>query len=98
MNDPAILAAQTFQAAADKLDVVMAAEPAIGSAAYSDWSELHDLAGAAYDSAFGAMIAAEPSTKAGAIAVLDLFMEYRLPYLDAPIPHLETLIHRLTQL
>ena len=106
MIDPAMLKVRTFEAAADKLGLVLASEPNVGgfvtetmgTPAYQDWTQTYDHACNACYTALDDLLATEPTTKAGAVAVLMSFLEYERPFLEPPIVNLEKLIRQSVRL
>jgi hypothetical protein len=80
--DPIYPAIEKSKAAWEECVIICDGEPALGASDYGAWHEKEEQVARDFEEAFQAMLATQPTTRLGALALIDVFLEIESATLD----------------
>ena len=80
--DPIYPAIEKSKAAWQECVVICDSEPPLGASDYGAWHEHEEKVACEFEEAFQAMLATQPTTRLGALALIDVFLETESATLD----------------
>jgi hypothetical protein len=82
LADPIFPAIEKSTAAWQECVVICDSEPPLGASDYAAWHEQEERVAREFEEAFQAMLATQPTTRLGALALIDIFLETESATLD----------------